>query len=109
MPAATRTKPKPPAQMTVKEIKAAVAGMTAEQILAELAEIASPLDYHEAEAKRLIDRRFVLWLAARLLPKDQRPIFLALARESNRSEALVIRHTGKWFKQHGIDPRTFDD
>jgi hypothetical protein len=83
--------------------------LTADEILAELTEIAGPLDEAENTAKRLIARRLELWIAARKLPRAERPIFMALAEASGRSEALVIRHTGKWFKDHGIDPKSFDD
>jgi hypothetical protein len=94
MPATTKPKP--------------AGRMTADEILAELGEIAGPLDDHEAEAKRLIARRLELWVAARQLPKADRPIFMTLAEASNRSEALVVRHTGAEFKRRGIDPKTLE-
>jgi hypothetical protein len=43
-------------------------------------------------------------VAARRLPKDERPIFVALADASERSEALVIKQTKKRFQELGIDP-----
>lgn len=94
MPTATRRKP--------------ATKMTADEILAELAEIAPPIEEAETTAKTLIARRLELWVAARMLPKSERPIFVTLATASDRSEALVIRHTGKWFEKQGIDPKSFD-
>jgi hypothetical protein len=79
--------------------------MTAAQMLAELETIAPPLALMEAVVDDLRARRLAIWCAARLLPKDEgRPIFVALAEASQRSEALVIKATQKAFEKRGITP-----
>jgi phosphatidylserine/phosphatidylglycerophosphate/cardiolipin synthase-like enzyme len=108
MPAATRTKA---TDMTAAEATAMLKGapkparMDGPAILAELELIAPPLDAFEAVVDKLRARRLELWCAARLLSKEDggRPIFMALAEASSRSEALVIKATKREFEKRGIE------
>jgi hypothetical protein len=111
-PATLTARRKEADQMTAREAIDGVANspdagsMVAADILRELEALAPVLASFEQAVDDMRARRLDLWCAARLLDKltGDRPIFVALAEASSRSEALVIKATQKEFERRGIVP-----
>jgi hypothetical protein len=112
-PATLTARRKEADQMTAREAIEGVAnaphpdGMVAADMLRELEALAPVLEVFERAVDDMRARRLDLWCAARLLakpPEGDRPIFVALAEASSRSEALVIKATQKEFDRRGIVP-----